>query len=314
MIENVLNKNFIIFDIGSSFAKENSILKRFSSEITYIEIDAVSLSDIKNADLYKNIKINKGIHSTSGTKEFIERQYIETSSFLEIRPGMVEMFNMDYHFKTKRKFNIECTTVNDILRDNNITQIDFLKTDVEGLDYEILKSISKDVFQKINVIKSEIRFQPFYESEAPFYEVCKYVSDLGFEFINFSVLDEWKLNTKNQRNHRDGRMVWGDFVFFKVLDPNDANFISDLTKQILIAKSLKFNSYAEYMLESNKTKLSSELYEELNALVANISLKDKVLNSLFYLISYTKFIYPIRKFLKYLYNRSRVNQFFPQGV
>ncbi len=312
-ISKILNKNFVIFDIGSSFAKSNKILKKYSQDICYFEIDALSVSDIKDQKLYKNIKIRKGIHTVIGPKDFIERQYIETSSFLDIRPGMIEQYGMDYHFKEVKKFALECVTVSDILKEYNLNHIDFLKTDVEGLDFDIIQSI-ESMLPKVNVIKSEIRFEPFYESEKPFYIVCQYLANHGFEFINFSVLDEWKLSTKNQSKFRDGRMVMGDFIFFRKLNTDDSNYIVDLTKQILIAKSLNLNSYAEYLLETNKDKLSKKLYCELENTIAQFSILELILNSIFALISKTPFIHPIRKSLKYLYQRSRINSFFPQGL
>ena len=312
-ISKILNKNFVIFDIGSSFAKSNKILKKYSQDICYLEIDALSISDIIDQKLYKNIKIRKGIHTLTGPKEFIERQYIETSSFLDIRPGMIEQYGMDYHFKEVKRFALECVTVSDILKENNLNHIDFLKTDVEGLDFDIIQSI-ESMLPKVNVIKSEIRFEPFYIGEKPFYEVCKYLSDHGFQFINFSNLDEWKYKTTNQKKFRDGRMVWGDFIFFRKLDKSSPQFTVDLVKQILIAKSLNLNSHAEYLLESNEAHFEKKLYQELKTEITNFGLIESILNSLFLIISKTKFIHPIKKTLKFLYLRSRIQGFFPQGI
>jgi FkbM family methyltransferase len=312
-ISKILNKNFVIFDIGSSFAKSNKILKKYSQDICYLEIDALSVSEITDQKLYKNIKIRKGIHTLTGPKEFIERQYIETSSFLDIRPGMIEQYGMDYHFKEVKRFALECVTVSDILKENNLNHIDFLKTDVEGLDFDIIQSI-ESMLPKVNVIKSEIRFEPFYIGEKPFYEVCKYLSDHGFQFINFSNLDEWKYKTTNQKKFRDGRMVWGDFIFFRKLDKSSPQFTVDLVKQILIAKSLNLNSHAEYLLESNEAHFEKKLYQELKTEITNFGLIESILNSLFLIISKTKFIHPIKKTLKFLYLRSRIQGFFPQGI
>jgi len=312
-IKKLLNRNFIIFDIGSSFAKESKIIKKFSSEITYVEIDAISLSKIENQVLHKNIQIKKGIHTESGTKDFIERKYIETSSFLDILPNMEKTYGMEYHFMTKQIHKMECTTVNEIMTENNLTQIDFLKTDIEGLDFEIIKSIENRL-DKVNVIKSEVRFQPFYVSEPPFYEVCQYLADRGFEFINFSVLDEWKPKTTHQKKFRDGRLVMADFVFFRILNQSSPSYISDLTKQIIIAKSLNLNSYSEFLLESNKSSFETSLFNELKSEIDTQHLFESVLNFIFCQISKTKLIHPIRKTLKYLYQRSRINDFFPQGL
>lgn len=312
-ISKTLNHNFVIFDLGSSFAKESKVLKQYSDQITYLEIDAVSISEIKNNSLFKNIKIQKGIHTSVGTQDFYRRSYIETSSFLRVRPEQIEAFGMDNIVEIKEVIPMECTTVNGILEEYEINSIDFLKTDIEGLDFEIIKSI-EDKLGRINVIKSEIRFEPFYESEKPFYEICQYLANHGFEFINFTALDEWKYKTKNQTKHRDGRMAWGDFVFFRKLNSGDSNFVSDLTKQILIAKSLNFNSYSEYLLEKNKSNLSIELYKELEEVILKFNIFEQILNKTFQLISKTSLIHPIRKTLKYLYQRSRINDYLAQSL
>jgi FkbM family methyltransferase len=312
-ISKTLNHNFVIFDLGSSFAKESKVLKQFSNQITYLEIDAVSISEIKNNSLFKNIKIQKGIHTSAGTQDFYRRSYIETSSFLRVRPEQIKAFGMQDIVEIKEVIPMECTTVNGVLEEYKINSIDFLKTDIEGLDFEIIKSIEEKL-NRINVIKSEIRFEPFYATEKPFYEICQYLANHGFEFINFTALDEWKYKTKNQKKHRDGRMAWADFVFFRKLNSGDSNFVSDLTKQILIAKSLNFNSYSEYLLENNKSNLSIELYKELEEVILKFNMFEQILNKIFQVISKTSLIHPIRKTLKYLYQRSRINDYLAQSL
>jgi FkbM family methyltransferase len=312
-INTTLNKEFVILDLGSSYAKQNKFLKKCSSQITYIELDALSNSEINNTDLYKSIKIKKGVHAQKGLKTFYEREYLQCSSFLKFKPEVNDMYDLVALTKTKNELQLDCTTVNEILAENNLNKIDFLKTDLEGLDFDIIKSLG-DKIKDVNVIQSEIRFQPLFEGEKPFYEICSYLNEMGFEFINFGVLDEWKLNTTNNKNYRDGRMVWGDFVFFKKLNVQDANFETDILKQILIAKSLNFNSYAEYLLESNKHHLNSNLYTEIAKEMNTFTILELFLNNLFYFISSFKIIYPIRKGLKYFYQRSRILNKFKQLI
>jgi len=313
LIKKILNKQFVIFDMGSSYGAENSFLKKFGDQLTFIEIDALQNSEIGNKSLFKNIKINKGIHSEAGIKKFIERNYLQCSSFLEFKDGVGEMYGIEEHIKTKQIIELDCITVDNILQTNDIATIDFLKTDIEGLDFEIIKSINHRL-SDINVIKSELRFQPLFKNEAPFYEICSYLAARGFELINFTTLEDWKLNTRNQKNYRDGRMVWGDFVFFRILNPNEPNYKANIVKQIIIAKSLNFNSYSEYLLEKSKGILEHSLYKELEAELNTFSILELFFNKLFRVLSYTPFIYPIRKSLKYLYQRTRLYLTVPQGI
>ncbi len=305
-IKEVLNHDFVIVDLGSSFAKQNKFLKKFSDQITYIEIDALSNSEIGNHGLFKSIRIRKGIHVERGIKQFIERDYLACSSFLEINKDIDDTYGLEDLFREKNRVGIECVTLNDLLSEHQLDHIDFLKVDLEGLDFDILKSI-EDRLENVNVIQAEIRFHPIFKGEQHFFEICRYLSDRGFEFINFSCMDEWKLNTSNRKNFRDGRIVWADFVFFRKLKENEVEFSSNLVKQILVSKSLNFNSYAEYLLERNRHMLNKELYKEMEQQINTFSWSELFFNKLFGVIGYSLFIHFVRKFFKYFYNRSRID-------
>ncbi|WP_118974881.1 FkbM family methyltransferase [Taibaiella koreensis] len=312
-IDTTLNRDFVIVDLGSSSARQSTFLKKFSSQITYIEIDALSTSDIQNSDLYKNIKIKKGVHIERGMKQFIERNYMACSSFLEIKEGVDIMYGLEDAMKEKARIDIDCITLNDILAEHKLDHIDFLKVDLEGLDFDIIKNI-ENTLPDVNVIQAVIRFHPLFKGEKHFFEICQYLSDRGFEFINFSCLDEWKLNTSNQKNSRDGRMVWGDFVFFRKLDKSATGFTADLLKQILVSKSLQFNSYAEFLLESNRPFFDAELYQEVNKVIRTFGSLELFFNNLFGVFARSKLIYPIRKLLRYVYKRSRIHPTLKQTV
>jgi len=50
---------------------------------------------------------------------------------------------------------VNCTTLKDIFKQNNIKQCDFLKIDCEGAEYEIIYSTPKEIFKKIKKIALE---------------------------------------------------------------------------------------------------------------------------------------------------------------
>ncbi len=312
-ISKTINKNFVIIDLGSSDAKVNKFLKSYQEEITYIDIDAISNDENKSLKYYKKISINKGLHDVKGIHEFYERDYIGTSSFLIEDKEIIKSYGIEHLFNLKNKHSFDSITLSEVLSENKIEYIDFLKLDLEGLDYRILKSIENKL-ENVSVIMTEVRFQPLFVGESYFFEISQFLYSKGFELINIVNINEWKLKTKNQSQFRDGRIVWGDFIFFKKRDNRSQNFVANITKQILIAKSLDLNSYAEFLFESNQDLFNKELKKELSILVTKIPVMEKFFNSIFYVISRTKLIYPIRKTIKYFYTRSKIHSLFNQGI
>jgi FkbM family methyltransferase len=60
---------------------------------------------------------------------------------------------------------INCTTITNILEDNNLEYIDFLKMDIEGFEYEVLFSLPESTYRKIFNIAIEIHNRSDYNKE-----------------------------------------------------------------------------------------------------------------------------------------------------
>ena len=57
--------------------------------------------------------------------------------------------------QTKRSIEVECTTLEKVMVENQIDSIDFLKMDCEGAEGEILLSAPQEVIDKIDKISME---------------------------------------------------------------------------------------------------------------------------------------------------------------
>jgi hypothetical protein len=73
---------------------------------------------------------------------------------------------------------IECTTLKDIFILNKIRKCDFLKVDCEGAEYEILFSLPKEFFKRIERIALE-----YHDEYCQFNheELARYLEKQGFE-------------------------------------------------------------------------------------------------------------------------------------
>lgn len=99
------------------------------------------------------IKLNCGISDRNSIEKFV---YLEKSS--KTLSGILK----DYHPKHLERIdnllkkskselievNIECRTINDILTENNINNVDYMSIDTEGNEFNIIKSLD---FNKFNI-------------------------------------------------------------------------------------------------------------------------------------------------------------------
>lgn len=99
--------------------------------------------------LKNNIEINKiknitpfnyGVFSSNG----------EQKMFLNKNACMHSIY-----FKSEMQTEIKTISLENILIDNKISKIDYLKMDCEGAEYEILLNCSKEIFHKIGKIVAE---------------------------------------------------------------------------------------------------------------------------------------------------------------
>lgn len=72
------------------------------------------------------------------------------------------------------KVKVECTTLNDILKDNNLDRCDMVKIDCEGEEKHILKETDVDTLEKIDKIVLE------YHCYADGKEIMEYLRKMGF--------------------------------------------------------------------------------------------------------------------------------------
>ena len=71
------------------------------------------------------------------------------------KEGELEIFDGGNDYMEDRKYLTRATTLEKIFRDNKIERCDFLKIDIEGAEYDVLKSAPRSLFKIINHIVVE---------------------------------------------------------------------------------------------------------------------------------------------------------------
>jgi FkbM family methyltransferase len=78
---------------------------------------------------------------------------------------------------------IECKTLEEIIIENKLEEVDFLKIDCEGAEYAILENTPEDIFKRITTISME--FHDLKTSNISSMNLIKKLVENGFEIVKY---------------------------------------------------------------------------------------------------------------------------------
>lgn len=265
-----LTGDFVLLDLGS--ANSTSLFAAcpgLARAATVIEVDARTAARGARGDFHRFIQLKKPVSGTSGRRIFYTREFPECSSFLEAKEELVEAYGMERYFRNKSSIELECATVPELLQEHGISRVDLFKTDLEGLDFEVLRS-SAEIVQSALCVQSELRFQPIFKGEAYFHDVTSFLADHHFELVWLRP-NVWKYATPNRPFVRDGRVVWADTLFFlkrtSIKELLGANAWTGYLKQVLLSYLLGLHNFSEYLFITTKSDYPPEVRRELEMLL-----------------------------------------------
>ena len=187
---------------------------------------------------------------------------------LEKRPGSSSMYKPNpealslYGFKEKdfslfnvtREIDIECTTIRESLNKFKLSNLDFLKIDTQGSEFEILKGMG-DYFPLI--MKIEIQIIPMYENVPNWSELVNYLYKMNY------MTCEW-IEIGKHSTRIPAEM---DMIFIP-------NYLTDFGKKMIKSRE---NQFISLMLIFGQLRLLQNISSKLN-FEANLEiqkLKDK---------------------------------------
>jgi hypothetical protein len=265
-----LRGDFVIVDLGSAHARHLLRHHRdLAPAITLVELDTFPGVSPDTLPLHRHVVLNQGIAGQPGPRRFKERRFAEASSFLDPVPALVRDYALEGYMATERELDCDCLTLAALLAGQNLDHVDLLKTDLEGLDFEVLAS-APDIVRQTLAIQCELRFQPFFQGEPHFHQVTAFLHDAGLDLVWLRP-QVWKYAVPGRDFVRDGRVVWADAIFFlrpdRVPELADARTPHAWIKQILIARILGLYNHAEHLLATCEPRLDTPVARELRRLI-----------------------------------------------
>lgn len=184
-------KEKVIFDVGAYNGKVSLKYNNLFPNSTLYSFEPFpnSFALLKeNTAAYPNINIyNKGLGANVGVSKFHSNQFAETNSILATHEaGNSNWWDKDF-LTTKEVIDVELTTIDQVVKENNVSKIDILKMDVQGAEYLVLEG-AKESIEKgmIDLIYTEIILIPTYQNQKPFDEMLRLYRQKGFEIFTIA--------------------------------------------------------------------------------------------------------------------------------
>tara|TARA_B100001989_G_C24544739_1_gene469973 strand:- start:471 stop:1418 length:948 start_codon:yes stop_codon:yes gene_type:complete len=188
ILDELLGANKIIaLDIGAQggFNSDNFFSKKYTKyfqDILFepIETEAKKISNSKKV-------INKGLWSSKETKKlYVLENRLGSSSMYK-----PDMENFDLHnlrkdeyknYEVTKILNVECDRLDNSLKEIDILNIDYLKIDTQGAEFEIIKGIGE---YRPLLIKIELHIFSMYKNVPDWSKVLNLMSELNYVAIDW---------------------------------------------------------------------------------------------------------------------------------
>ena len=189
MIEEVLDsKKIIELDIGAQggFNSDNFFSKKYEHFFKKILVEPIN-SEAKKLD-GDQYTIDKGLWSKKETKKlYLLGNRLGSSSMYEPDESTFDLHDIkkkdSQNFKITNTEEIECDTIFNILTDINVENLDYLKIDTQGAEFEILKGLGK--FRPL-LIKVETHIFSMYKGVPSWNKLLNLLYEFDY------VLIDWK--------------------------------------------------------------------------------------------------------------------------
>jgi len=176
----------VIFDVGANVGQSIDLFSRlFPRSSIYAFEPAADCFALLN-EKYTNERVRLfqvALSSSDGTREFFCYQRSVLNSLLPLDTHPANPFaNMEMINRTV----VTTRAVDSIIRDVGVSQIDLLKIDTQGWDYEVLLGAQRALADgRVAAVMVELNFIPMYRGQRFGETISSYLREQEFHLIDF---------------------------------------------------------------------------------------------------------------------------------
>jgi FkbM family methyltransferase len=189
----------LIIDVGANLGQS---IVRFRAIFPIAEMHSFEPSPSTYAQLCRNVAHYSGVHlnnygvgATATEAILLENYYSEMSSFLA--PGRLAWG------KVTRQTPVRIETLDDYCAGHDLGPITIVKTDTQGLDFDVIKgSVGLIARHRIQMVSMEVIFSEMYEGLPRFDEILLFMREHGFRLVSLYNF-----------HFQEGLVSWADALF-----------------------------------------------------------------------------------------------------
>ena len=174
------------FEVGANFCQDSFFVNK------YMSIPKKNIFCFEPANhIYEKIKYNGlnvfkyAVSNYDGKANFNITNTDETK--LPLNSGISSLKrNRSENVIELGTEEVECIKLSTFIKNNYIENIDFLKIDAEGNDFEVLQGL-EDKIKIVKVIQIECSLKPIFDGEVVFYDINNFLHKSKFSLVNFEL-------------------------------------------------------------------------------------------------------------------------------
>lgn len=189
----------VLFDVGANLGQtikkmrfEFPVSKIYAFEPSRSCYNALKMNlDFKNVFVFNN-----AVGSENTTIKFNEYSWSALSSILKRAFGSAQIIDT---------YDVDLISIDSFCKINNISKIDFLKTDTEGYELEVLKGASEMMDKnKIQFVYTEVFFKENFIGQASFGDIYNFLLSKNFELVK---IYDFEITTDGLANRSDALFI-----------------------------------------------------------------------------------------------------------
>lgn len=178
-----------VFEIGANYAQDAEYLrKRFGlkeSAIYVFEPHSKIIEAVKR--LYDFNSYELAVSNYNGKAVFhaidIENNEYKNSGISSLKTGLTT------NSRNFADIEVEVIRMDEFIRKHNIETVDFLKLDVEGVNYEVLEGFG-DELSRVKAVQLEGEYRQYWEGQKLYWDIEALLRRNNFDLLYFTLSDD----------------------------------------------------------------------------------------------------------------------------
>jgi FkbM family methyltransferase len=138
--------------------------------------------------------------TTTGARPFYLTKSPYCSSFLRPLTGKLAPYAYAEKFTVEKELQLPVRSLPDVMKELGLTYLDWFKTDAQGMDLRIFRSLGEEVIGRVKVAEFEPGILDAYEGEDKLHQVLAFMESRPFFLSDFKVKGASRVSPENIRS------------------------------------------------------------------------------------------------------------------